>query len=668
MRNTLGPSPYIPARLAGRRDLLSWAALNARLLAAAASLAAAVMVALLAPRARAPRPRPPERPTPSISRDARRPLPVRTFGGQEMFALDDLARLFDLTVREDVAAGGLTITTRAQTIVLSAGPAAGLGRRPPHLPPGRPARDGRAWFVPVDFVSRALAPALGTRVDLRKPSRLIIAGDVRMPLIVGPRREAWRARPAHARRCPVTPHTVAQEGSRDSSSASRRTRSTRPCLPRTAPDLIQAVRAGETPASHRRSISGPRFASFRSSDAAGERGAGRIVVDVVAPDRPSRAAGVRGATAADPASCRRSSTWRPPAGCARSSSTPAMAATRPARAAGGTLEKNVTLSVARRLKAALESRLGVRVILTRDGDQSVGLDERAALANNNKADLFISLHANASVRAGADRRRGLLPEPGRVRRGGAARRARRKRVAAGVRRRHARHRGHPLGDGAGAAHRAVGGARPGRRGGAARARADEPAGDPAGAVPRPRRRQHAGGARRDGLPHEPAAGAALATDAFQQRSSRRSSTASARFRDSAPAADRQRAEPPPGAPARSPLMNAAARGACSRHRRGWRSRGGWVLFVGCRAGTAPTAADARRRAGGARPAAPSARSPPRSSTSPRTARRWSACSARCRSASRSPSRPAASSRRSSRRRRAPLAPRSRRDDAARPVS
>src|SRR5262249_29854129 len=67
----------------------------------------------------------------------------------------------------------------------------------------------------------------------------------------------------------------------------------------------------------------------------------------------------------------------------------------------GTLEKNVTLSVARRLKSALEGRLGVRVILTRDGDVTVDLDQRAALANNNKADLFVSLHANASVRTSA---------------------------------------------------------------------------------------------------------------------------------------------------------------------------------------------------------------------------------------------------------------------------
>jgi N-acetylmuramoyl-L-alanine amidase len=72
-----------------------------------------------------------------------------------------------------------------------------------------------------------------------------------------------------------------------------------------------------------------------------------------------------------------------------------------ARGRGGALEKDVTLAVARRLKAALEGRLGVRVILTRDGDATMGLDERAAVANNNKADLFVSLHANASVRPGA---------------------------------------------------------------------------------------------------------------------------------------------------------------------------------------------------------------------------------------------------------------------------
>jgi N-acetylmuramoyl-L-alanine amidase len=68
------------------------------------------------------------------------------------------------------------------------------------------------------------------------------------------------------------------------------------------------------------------------------------------------------------------------------------------RGPGGTLEKDVTLSVARKLKSAIESRLGVRVLLSREADQAVAPDARTALANNNKAALFVSLHANASLR------------------------------------------------------------------------------------------------------------------------------------------------------------------------------------------------------------------------------------------------------------------------------
>ena len=64
----------------------------------------------------------------------------------------------------------------------------------------------------------------------------------------------------------------------------------------------------------------------------------------------------------------------------------------------GTFEKDVVLGIARKLKSLLESDTGLRVILTRDGDQQVALDDRTALANNNKADLFVSIHANATLR------------------------------------------------------------------------------------------------------------------------------------------------------------------------------------------------------------------------------------------------------------------------------
>src|SRR5207249_3610575 len=61
------------------------------------------------------------------------------------------------------------------------------------------------------------------------------------------------------------------------------------------------------------------------------------------------------------------------------------------RGTKGTLEKQVTLDVARRLKALIETRLGVRVVMTRDEDRGISLDERDAVANNSKADLFLSL-------------------------------------------------------------------------------------------------------------------------------------------------------------------------------------------------------------------------------------------------------------------------------------
>jgi len=72
-----------------------------------------------------------------------------------------------------------------------------------------------------------------------------------------------------------------------------------------------------------------------------------------------------------------------------------------ARGKFGALEKDVTLALALKLKAVIERNLTFRVILTRDRDTDVSLDSRAALANNNKADLFISIHANGSYRRNA---------------------------------------------------------------------------------------------------------------------------------------------------------------------------------------------------------------------------------------------------------------------------
>jgi len=64
----------------------------------------------------------------------------------------------------------------------------------------------------------------------------------------------------------------------------------------------------------------------------------------------------------------------------------------------GLYEKTVTLDIAKRVAELLRSKLRVKVILTRTEDEFVSLADRAKVANENKADLFVSIHCNASVK------------------------------------------------------------------------------------------------------------------------------------------------------------------------------------------------------------------------------------------------------------------------------
>lgn len=62
----------------------------------------------------------------------------------------------------------------------------------------------------------------------------------------------------------------------------------------------------------------------------------------------------------------------------------------------GLKEKDVVLKISKKLKIELEKKLGIKAILTRDNDTFLPLEERTALANMHGADLFVSIHANAS--------------------------------------------------------------------------------------------------------------------------------------------------------------------------------------------------------------------------------------------------------------------------------
>jgi N-acetylmuramoyl-L-alanine amidase len=62
----------------------------------------------------------------------------------------------------------------------------------------------------------------------------------------------------------------------------------------------------------------------------------------------------------------------------------------------GLLEKDLVVDVGRRLGKLLESRLGAEVVYTRKDDTFIPLETRTAIANQDQADLFVSIHANSS--------------------------------------------------------------------------------------------------------------------------------------------------------------------------------------------------------------------------------------------------------------------------------
>ena len=64
----------------------------------------------------------------------------------------------------------------------------------------------------------------------------------------------------------------------------------------------------------------------------------------------------------------------------------------------GSVEKDIDLAISKKLKALIEQSQAYRVVLTRDKDIDVSLENRAAIANNNDALVFLSIHVNGSFR------------------------------------------------------------------------------------------------------------------------------------------------------------------------------------------------------------------------------------------------------------------------------
>lgn len=339
-----------------------------------------------------------------ISPAGRQQIALAEADGAEMIALDDLAGLLALQVRQDsrvgavsvAGGGGSLIMTPGQQIVSVDGRLVSLR--------AAPRQDGGRWLVPLDFLSRALAAVSDQRLEFRAGRRLLLVGDVRVPRVSA----AYRAEPAGGRlRLEVTPaaeYAVERRDGRlivafeaDAIDLER------------VPELRGGLATRLSLTADGAGVAIDLGADLDSYDVSREPapGGAALQIDLLARRAASAPAAADPAPAPAPAPRLPAATDLLP----DFSIGPAvrLAVIDPGHGgndhgsagAAGALEKDITLAIARKLRHALENRIGLRVILTRERDETVALDTRAAIANNNKADLFISLHLNASARPAA---------------------------------------------------------------------------------------------------------------------------------------------------------------------------------------------------------------------------------------------------------------------------
>lgn len=328
-----------------------------------------------------------------LSSDGRRTLPVTVINNQDYVLVDELAGPFGTTTRE--AAGGLTLTVHGRTIILTADQTVvSVAGRLASLPAPALKRDDR-WYVPVDFLPRALAPVLDTRLDLRRASRLVVTGDLNVPRIVTRVETGPSSASVTFEITPVTPARITAEAGRltvqfDADAIDLLV----PSLP--PQGFITSIGAGAT-SSTVAIATGPRYGAYRSSSSQPDASSSRLTIDLM-PGTTDLAAAAPATPPTPPVDIRPSITPSPSAGLRTVVIDPGHGGEElGAQGPRGTLEKDITLAVSKRLRTLIESRLGLRVFLTREDDRAVSHDDRSAFANNHRADVFLSIHANAAA-------------------------------------------------------------------------------------------------------------------------------------------------------------------------------------------------------------------------------------------------------------------------------
>jgi N-acetylmuramoyl-L-alanine amidase len=310
-------------------------------------------------------------------------------GEAELLPLEALIGGLDISITSDVAGGAVTLTCRGNEASLYNKKSLASVKGDLRLLSSPTLLEGRSWLVPVDVVTRVLGPLTGKKADWRPASRVLLIGNVPIPRVSLSTFASGDALRVVLEASEKVPFKVLQEEGRVTVSVSRDVLDVsfqQERLTGGIVDLIQFEGGRDNVFSL---TLGRRFQQLKAYE---HDGPNRLVLEFQASEAPKTAQALLPAPRLAPEVGGKKTVVIDPGHGGDEVG---------AKGPGGGLEKDVTLAIARKLRAYLANSLGYQVFLTRDKDQEVSLDDRVAIANNYKADLFVSIHANASRSRGA---------------------------------------------------------------------------------------------------------------------------------------------------------------------------------------------------------------------------------------------------------------------------
>jgi N-acetylmuramoyl-L-alanine amidase len=324
----------------------------------------------------------------------RREVAAVSRGEGEMVPVDEVLAGLGARLVNDPRGQSVTITRGTHELVLHNKKSLVSVDGDLKLLPAPVVHEAGRWLVPVEGLARVLPALLERPVEWRSAQRVLLIGPVAIPRLAVTVFASGELVRVVFEASESVPFRVQQETGRVTVAVAR------DVVDVTLPPqrLAGGIVSGVAFLGGRENVFavelGPRFQTLKATEQAAPA---RLVLEL---QGAPLGIGERAAPAVPPRPAPRAGEADP--GVRTVVIDPGHGGENPgARGPGGTVEKDIALAIARRLRSELVNARGLQVFLTRDKDVDMELDDRTAIANNYKADLFVSIHANASRARGA---------------------------------------------------------------------------------------------------------------------------------------------------------------------------------------------------------------------------------------------------------------------------